>query len=90
MVRRTGERQATGEVLLEFQQVGNAVRVTAMDPVTATEVAILGAPSAGRDILTRNAVRKLDYVLEKRAAGHGADGGSGGARKTIPKAIPGR
>ncbi|MDA0704229.1 MAG: hypothetical protein O3A96_13515 [Proteobacteria bacterium] len=69
MALRSGGRETGGEVLLEFQQVGNAVRVTAMDPVTATEVTIVGAPSAGRDILTRNAVRKLDYVLAKRAGG---------------------
>lgn len=69
MALRPGGRETGGEVLLEFQQVGNAVRVTAMDPVTATEVTIVGAPSAGRDILTRNAVRKLDYVLAKRAGG---------------------
>lgn len=53
---------------MEFQQIGNAVRVTAMDPATATEVAIVGAPSAGREALTRNAVRKLHYVLSKRSA----------------------
>jgi hypothetical protein len=76
MALRPGGRETDGEVLLEFRQVGNAVRVTAMDLVTATEVTIVGAPSAGRDILTRNAVRKLYYVLAKRAGD--TRGGKGG------------
>jgi hypothetical protein len=65
--RRPGDGPGNDEVLLEFHRIGNAVRVTAMDPVTATEVTIVGAPSAGREMLIRNAVRKLDYVLAKRA-----------------------
>ncbi len=61
--KRIGER----EVLLEFRQVGDYVRVAAIDPETNIEVTIVGDPSAGEAELTRVALRKLDYVLTKRA-----------------------
>jgi len=54
------------EVLIEFQQIGNAVKVTAVDPVTMTEVSIVGPPSAGQETLKRNAINKLNYVLSKK------------------------
>ena len=57
--------------IIEFHQVGNAVKVTAMDPVTLTEVTIIGAPSAGDTELTRLVVRKLEYMLAKRGTNPG-------------------
>jgi hypothetical protein len=57
--------------IIEFHQVGNAVKVTAMDPVTLTEVSIVGAPSAGDKDLTRLVVRKLEYMLAKRGTNPG-------------------
>ena len=54
------------EVLLEFQRVGNAIKVTAVDPETLVEVSIVGDPKAGEAALTRNVIRKLEYVLNKR------------------------
>lgn len=59
--------QATGrEVLVEFQQIGNAVKVTAVDTKTMVEVSIMGPASAGEELLKRNAVNKLNYVLSKK------------------------
>ncbi len=55
----------SNEVLIEIQQIGNAVKVAAIDPETLIEVSIVGPPSAGEGALTRAAVRKLAYVLEK-------------------------
>jgi hypothetical protein len=52
--------------IIEFHRVGNAVKVTAMDPATLTEVSIVGAPGAGETELTRLVIRKLEYVLAKR------------------------
>ena len=52
--------------IIEFHQVGNAVKVTAMDPVTLTEVSMIGAPSVSDTELTRLVVRKLEYMLAKR------------------------
>lgn len=56
------------EYLLEFHQVGAYVKVSAIDPVTGTEVSITGPASAGEAILGRNAINKLQYVLKKRAS----------------------
>lgn len=53
------------EVLFEFHRVGNAVKVSAIDPVTNTEVSIVGSPSAGERTLKLNAYRKLLWVIEK-------------------------
>lgn len=57
------------DVILEFQNIGNSVKVTAIDPVTLVEVSIVGSTSAGKQALGRVAVRKLEYVLAKRAGG---------------------
>lgn len=54
------------EVILEYQQVGNSVRVAAVDPETLIEVSIVGSASAGIEALKRTAIRKLEYVLAKR------------------------
>lgn len=58
-------QERRGEVLIEMIQVGNAVKVTAVDAATGTEVCIVGAPGLGEEILKRNAVNKLNYVLRK-------------------------
>ena len=55
------------EALIEFAQVGNCVKVSAMDPRTLTEVSIVGPTTASREQLTRTVVKKLHYVL---ARGH--------------------
>jgi hypothetical protein len=57
--------------IIEFHRIGNAVKVTAMDPATLTEVSIVGAPAAGDTELTRLVVRKLEYVLAKRGTNAG-------------------
>ena len=53
------------EVLIEFIPQGSYVKVSAVDPVSLTEVAIVGDPSAGEDALRRTAIKKLQYVLAK-------------------------
>ena len=57
------------EVLIEIRQVGNAVKVSAIDPVTGMEVSIVGSPSVGEETLKRNAINKLSYVLRKGGKG---------------------
>lgn len=54
------------DVIIEFHQVGDYVKVSAMDAATLTEVSIVGDPSAGEAELTRVALRKLKYVLDKQ------------------------
>lgn len=53
------------EIIFEFTPHGNYVRVTAMDPATLTEVAIVGDAARDRETLRETAARKLDYVLAK-------------------------
>ena len=58
---------ATGrEVLVEFQQIGNAVKVTAMDTKSMVEVSIMGPATAGEGILKRNVINNLNYVPSKK------------------------
>lgn len=58
---------ATGrEVLVEFQQIGNAVKVTAMDTKSMVEVSIMGPATGGEDILKHNVINNLNYVLSKK------------------------
>lgn len=54
------------EVIIEFRPMGHIVRVSAMDTDSLTEVTLQGPASAGEHILTRNALRKLEYVLKKK------------------------
>jgi hypothetical protein len=53
--------------IIEFHRIGNAVKVSAMDPVTLTEVSIVGDPNVSEVQLTRVAVRKLEFMLSKAA-----------------------
>lgn len=57
------------EVLFEFIRQGNSVKVSAIDPRTGTEVAIVGDPKTGIETLKRVATRKLIYVMGKNANG---------------------
>lgn len=60
------KRGTDREVLIEFQQIGNAVKVTALDTDTLVEVSIMGPASSGEEILKRNVINKLNYVLAKK------------------------
>lgn len=60
------DKRGGREVLIEFQQIGNTVKVTAVDPDSLIEVSIVGPGSAGREMLKRNAIKKLEYVLNKK------------------------
>ena len=53
-------------VIVEFVKVGSYVKVSAVDPVSMIEVSIVGNPMSGEAMLTRTAIRKLKYVMEKR------------------------
>lgn len=55
-----------GEYIVEFQQHGASVKVSAIDPVTMTEVSIVGPSSVGQEELKRTALQKLHYVMNKK------------------------
>lgn len=52
--------------IIEFIPMANAVKVSAIDPVTSREVSIVGSNKATEEELTRLAVQKLEYVLRKK------------------------
>ena len=55
------------EYIVEFVQIGNSVKVSAIDPETLREVSIVGDPRMSRESLTNAAVQKLEYVLRKNS-----------------------
>ena len=57
------------EVLFEFVIQGNYVKVIAVDPISNTEISMVGDRRRGREELQRIAIRKLSYVIEKNAQG---------------------
>lgn len=50
-----------------MHKVGKYVRISAIDPITNTEVHIAGDPAAGQEALKRLAIRKLRYVIAKNS-----------------------
>lgn len=53
------------EVLLEYQAIGNSVKVTAVHPQSLVEVSIVGPANADRSVLARAAINKLRYRLAR-------------------------
>jgi hypothetical protein len=52
--------------IIEFTQIGANVKVTAIDPGTMTEVSIVGGAQYSQEFLSRQAVKKLEYVLARK------------------------
>lgn len=55
------------EFLVEFTVIGNAVKVTAIDPITLTEVSMVGDIKLTQRELAKLAARKLRYMLAKQS-----------------------
>ena len=53
------------EIIYEFIPMGNAVRVTAMDTATMTEVVISAPRNYSKQTMQNRAQAKLYYVLRK-------------------------
>ena len=53
------------EVFIEFQSIGQFVKVTAMDTASMTEVSIQGSVSSSEVTLKMAVLRRLEYVLKK-------------------------
>lgn len=51
--------------IVEFLQIGQSVKVSAVDPATGLEVSIVGSPLSSREMLSRTAIRKLEERLAK-------------------------
>lgn len=57
------------EAIVEFHRVGTSLKVVAVDPVTGTEVSMVGDPRASQQELMRLAVQKLRFVMAKKGQG---------------------
>lgn len=63
----TGARlPAAGEIYFEFQQIGNAVKVTAIDATSGLEVVVMGPHNTAQADLEQLAMRKLRRRQSKR------------------------
>ena len=56
------------EVLFEMVAIGNAVKVSAIDPISNIEVSVVGPVAASTYTLKMNALRKLKARLRKEAS----------------------
>jgi hypothetical protein len=54
------------EILIEITRVGKSLRVIAIDPTTAIEVTMIAPADATKEVIRRNAARKLAYVIAKK------------------------
>ncbi len=63
-----GGNGASGEVFFEFTQLGQQVRVAAIDAATATEVVIIAPLTATRLQMQNIALAKLRRKLEENPA----------------------
>ncbi|HAT35670.1 MAG TPA: hypothetical protein DCS82_08135 [Rhodospirillaceae bacterium] len=53
--------------IIEMIGIGRYVKVTAVDTKTGIEASIVGDPRRGDKALRETALKKLDYVLRKKA-----------------------
>ena len=70
MPRRYTEDELNRNILFEFQSVGSYVRIAAIDPVTNTEVMMVGDRKVETQQLKLLARNKLVYVLNKKGLLH--------------------
>jgi hypothetical protein len=55
------------EIFVEFVQLGNTVKATAIDPDSGQEATVVGPAGAPRATLAEAARRKLEYVVNKKS-----------------------
>lgn len=59
------------QVLYEFTEIGNSVRLAAVDPATMVEVVVVG-PRHAFEMLKRTACRKLASAIARHRAAEAA------------------
>lgn len=59
-------RKHDTHVIIETIAMGRMLKVSAIDPVTGTEVSIIADAKAPREQREKLAIRKLDYVIRKK------------------------
>lgn len=53
-------------IIIEYVQYGTVVKVSAFDERSLTEVSISGPVTTPQNILNRNVIRRLEYVMRKK------------------------
>ena len=61
--------------ILEFNKIGNYMRVAAIDEVTGIEAISIMPSNISRANMEIQAVKKLEYVLNKKKLDKDSDGG---------------
>lgn len=56
----------TTEYLIEFHQLGNVVKVTAIDPRSGVEASIVADPKTPKQHLEKMAIKRLLWVMAKQ------------------------
>jgi hypothetical protein len=54
------------EIIIELQQYGNLVKVSAVDALTFTEVSIQAPKTTAQSIMKSNVLKRLEYVMRKK------------------------
>jgi hypothetical protein len=54
------------EIIIELQQYGNLVKVSAVDALTFTEVSIQAPKATAQSIMKSNVLKRLEYVMRKK------------------------
>jgi hypothetical protein len=57
------------EVLFEMSRTGAYMKVVAVDAKTGTEISIVGPATAPPEVLKRQAINRLLFVLKRKAEG---------------------
>ena len=65
MIKADQSSHVLNEVLFEFIPQGNYIKVIAVDPISNTEIVLVGDRRSGKQMLERAAVQKLQYVIKK-------------------------
>jgi len=60
-------KNETHGAIIEMITIGRYVKVTAVDTRTGIEASIVGDPRRGNNALRQAGLRKLEYVLKKKA-----------------------
>lgn len=54
------------EIIIELHPYGNLVKVSAFDVESLTEVSVQAPAGTAQEIMKRNALRRLEYVMRKK------------------------
>lgn len=60
-------RKENGEFIFEYVVMGNFVKATIFHTATMREVSVVGARGTPKEMLEKLAMRKLQYIMNKKS-----------------------